>query len=29
MTYETDYDDDADFAFNNGEYNNEVDIYGD
>jgi len=29
MTYESDYDDDADFAYQNGEYDHEVDIYGD
>ena len=28
MTYENDYEDDADFAYKNGEYNNEVDEYG-
>ena len=27
--YESDYDDDADFAYTNGEYNNEVDEEGD
>lgn len=29
MTYENEYDNDADFAFANGEYNNEVDENGD
>ena len=28
MTYEPEYEDDADFAYRNGEYNNEVDEYG-
>jgi len=28
MRYETETEDDADFAHNNGEYNNEVDFYG-
>jgi len=26
--YEEEYEDDADFAYRNGEYNNEVDEYG-
>ena len=26
--YESDYEDDADFAYRNGEYNSEVDEYG-
>ena len=28
MVWEEEYEDDADFAFRNGEYNNEVDEYG-
>jgi hypothetical protein len=29
MTWEEEYDNDADFAYRNGEYDNEVDEYGD
>jgi len=29
MVYEPDYENDADFAFRNGEYDREVDEYGD
>jgi len=28
MTYEPEYENDADFAYQNGEYDNEVDEYG-